>query len=532
MRNLAKLGGFLAALVLGLMLSTAPHSALAQDQTPAATAPAAAAPATPAPAEAAAPAAAAPAAPAPAAAAAPKPPTAADGDAWLKSPKGPPPYSPGAMSVGGVSAGDPAPMALNSGDTAWMETSSALVLLMTIPGLALFYGGMVRKKNVLATAMQSFTVTCLVTVLWMIVGYSLAFTWGGKFNPYIGGLNYIMLHGMTPTAVYNFAPNIPETVFMGFQMTFAIITPALIAGSFAERMKFTSLLWFMGLWLLLVYCPIAHMVWYSFDGKGEHSGFLFNLGELDFAGGTVVHMNAGLAGLMCCLVMGPRRGYNAKGGAQSEAMIPHNILLSLIGASLLWVGWFGFNAGSATAASSLSGSAWANTQVATGMAGLSWMFTEWLFRGKPTVFGIISGAVAGLVAITPASGFVALDGALYIGIAVGIVCFLTTAFMKPIFGYDDSLDAFGVHGIGGFLGAMLTGVFASSAINSLGKGWLPDGNLAQVWIQLKSCGIVAAYDVVMTLVILIVLRITVGLRVDEAAEQEGLDLALHGEQIQ
>ncbi|MFZ1989258.1 MAG: ammonium transporter, partial [Alphaproteobacteria bacterium] len=344
------------------MLSAAPHSsAFAQDQTPAASAPAATPPATEAPA--AAPAAEAPAeaAPAPAAAEAPKPPTAADGDAWLKSPKGPPPYSPGAMSVGGVSAGDPTPLALNSGDTAWMETSSALVLLMTIPGLALFYGGMVRKKNVLSTAMHSFATTALVTVLWMIVGYSLAFTWGGKFNPYIGGLNYIMLHGMTPTAAYNFAPNIPETVFMAFQMTFAIITPALIAGSFAERMKFTSLLWFMGLWLLLVYCPIAHMVWYTFDNKPEHSGLLFALGELDFAGGTVVHMNAGLAGLMCCLVMGPRKGYNPKGGEQSEAMIPHNILLSLVGASLLWVGWFGFNAGSATAANGLSGSAWANT---------------------------------------------------------------------------------------------------------------------------------------------------------------------------
>ena len=536
MRNIAKLGGFVAALVLSLMLSMAPHSsAYAQDQTPAATAPAASTPAAMPPATtetpAAAPAEAAPAPAAPAAAEAPKPPTSADGEAWLKDQKGAPPYSPGAMPVGGVSAGDPAAPALNTGDTAWMETSAALVLMMTIPGLALFYGGMVRKKNVLATAMQSFAVTCLVTVLWMVVGYSLAFSWGGKWNPYIGGLNYIMLHGMTPAVVYNFAPNIPETVLMAFQLTFAIITPALIAGSFAERMKFTSLLWFMGLWLLLVYCPIAHMVWYSFDGKAEHSGLLFALGELDFAGGTVVHMNAGIAGLMCCLVMGPRKGYNPRGGEQSEAMIPHNILLSLIGASLLWVGWFGFNAGSAVGASPLSGSAWANTQVATGMAGLSWMFTEWLFRGKPTVFGIISGAVAGLVAITPASGFVALDGALYIGIAVGIVCFLTTAFMKPIFGYDDSLDAFGVHGIGGFLGAMLTGVFAAPAVNSLGTGLLY-GNPAQVWIQLKSCGIVGAYDAIVTLIILFVLRVTVGLRVDEAAEQEGLDLALHGEQIQ
>jgi ammonium transporter, Amt family len=425
-----------------------------------------------------------------------------------------------AQTVAPAAPAAPPPPKLDSGDTAWMLTSTALVLMMTIPGLALFYGGMVRKKNVLATAMQSFAVTCLVTVLWMIVGYTLAFTDGGSSNAYIGGLKYVMLKGMNPDVIKGV---IPESVFMVFQMTFAIITPALIAGSFAERMKFTSLLWFMGLWLLLVYCPIAHWVW--------GGGFLGTMGELDFAGGTVVHMNAGIAGLMCCLVMGPRKGYNTKGGEQPESMIPHNILLSLIGASLLWVGWFGFNAGSELAADGIAGAAFANTQVATGMAGLSWMFTEWLFRGKPSVFGIISGAVAGLVAITPASGFVALDGALYIGIAVGIVCFLTTAFMKPLLGYDDSLDAFGVHGIGGFLGAIMTGLFAAPFINSAGTGLLY-GNPAQFIIQLKACGFVAAYDAVVTLVILFVLRITVGLRVDENAEVEGLDLALHGEQIQ
>jgi Amt family ammonium transporter len=425
-----------------------------------------------------------------------------------------------------------APAVIDTGDTAWVITASALVLMMTLPGLALFYGGLVRSKNVLNVLMQCFLSAGVVGVLWILVGYSLAFGTGGAF---IGDLSKMGMAGVSMDSVTaNFASpprNIPEYAFIMFQAMFAIITPALILGAIAERMKFSVWVVFISVWLLLVYCPIAHMVWYTFDNTPEHSGLLFALGELDFAGGTVVHMNAGLAGLMCCLVMGPRKGYNAKGSAQSEAMIPHNILLSLIGASLLWVGWFGFNAGSATASNAIAGSAWANTQVATGMAGLSWLFTEWLFRGKPTVFGIISGAVAGLVAITPASGFVALDGALYIGIAVGIVCFLTTAFMKPLFGYDDSLDAFGVHGIGGFLGAMLTGVFASSAVN-FGKGWLPDGNFDQMWIQLKSCGIVAGYDVVMTLIILFVLRVTVGLRVDENAEQEGLDLALHGEQIQ
>ncbi len=310
---------------------------------------------------------------------------------------------------------------------------------------------------------------------------------------------------------------------MVFQMTFAIITPALITGSFAERMKFTSMLWFMGLWLLLVYCPIAHWVW--------GGGFLAKMGELDFAGGTVVHMNAGIAGLMCCLVMGPRKGYNAKGGEQSKSMIPHNVLLSLIGASLLWVGWFGFNAGSELASDGLAGAAFGNTQIATAAAGLAWMFAEWLFRGKPTVFGIISGAVAGLVVITPASGFVTLDGSLWIGIAAGIVCFLSATYMKPLLGYDDSLDAFGVHGVGGFLGAVLTGVFAAPAINSAGTGLL-FGNPAQLFIQLKACGIVAVYDAVVTLVILFVLRVTLGLRVDESAELEGLDLALHGEHIE
>jgi Amt family ammonium transporter len=409
---------------------------------------------------------------------------------------------------------------MNPGDTAWMMTSSALVLMMTIPGLALFYGGMVRKKNVLATAMHSFSAACLITVLWMIVGYSIAFTDGGSSNAFIGGLSSFMLKGMTPDKL---SGTIPESVFMVFQMTFAIITPALITGAFAERMKFSALLWFLGLWLIFVYCPIAHWVW--------GGGFLSDMGTLDFAGGTVVHLNAGVAGLVAAIVLGPRKGYKVKAGTQTELLMPHNILLSLIGASLLWVGWFGFNAGSELASDGIAGAAFANTQVATAMAGLAWMFTEWLLRGKPTVFGIISGAVAGLVAITPASGFVALDGALYIGIAAGIICYLATAYLKEWLGSDDSLDAFGVHGIGGFVGAVLTGVFAAPVINSGGTGLLY-GNPAQLFIQLKSCGIVAVYDAVVTLVILFVLRITVGLRVDEPAEVEGLDISLHGEQVQ
>src|SRR5229473_6453428 len=300
-----------------------------------------------------------------------------------------------------------APVKLDSGDTAWMLTSTALVLMMTIPGLALFYGGMVRKMNVLATVMQSFAITCLVTVLWAVVGYSLAFTEG---NPFIGGLSRFLLTGMTLDGVNELAKTIPESVYMSFQMTFAIITPALICGAFADRMKFSAMLWFMGLWSLLVYAPIAHWVW----GPG---GFLGDAGVLDFAGGTVVHINAGVAGLMCCLVMGKRKGYG------TEMFAPHNLVLSVIGASLLWVGWFGFNAGSATKAGGNAGMAMAVTQIATATAALAWMFAEWIARGKPSVLGIISGAVAGLVAITPASGFVDPRGALVIGIAAGIACY-------------------------------------------------------------------------------------------------------------
>src|SRR5712672_2999449 len=400
----------------------------------------------------------------------------------------------------------PAAPKLDSGDTAWMLTSMALVLMMTVPGLALFYGGMVRKMNVLATVMQSFAVTCLVTVLWMIVGYSLAFTEG---NPFFGGFSRVLLDGMTIDSINDLAKTIPESVYMCFQMTFAIITPALICGALADRMKFSALLWFIGLWSVLVYAPIAHWVW----GSG---GFLNDAGILDFAGGTVVHINSGVAGLMAALVMGKRTGYG------TEPMPPHNLVLSVIGASLLWVGWFGFNAGSATAANGNAGMAMAVTQIATATAALSWMFAEWITRGKPSVLGIVSGAVAGLVAITPASGFVDPRGALIIGIAAGVICYWGATGLKHALGYDDSLDAFGVHGVGGFVGAILTGVFALEAIGGTGKKGLIDGNPHQVLVQLYGITVTIVYDVIVSLILLKLVDLTVGLRVDAEVEREGL----------
>ncbi len=399
---------------------------------------------------------------------------------------------------------------------AWMLTATALVLMMTIPGLALFYGGMVRKMNVLATVMQSFTVTCLVTVLWTIVSYSLAFTPG---TPFIGGSSRILLMGMNIDSINDLAKTIPESVYMCFQMTFAIITPALICGSIADRMKFSALIWFIGLWAILVYAPIAHWVW-------GPDGFLNNAGVLDFAGGTVVHINSGVAGLMCALMLGKRRGYG------SEPMAPHNLVLSVIGASLLWVGWFGFNAGSATAANGSAGMAMAVTQIATATAALSWMFVEWILRRKPSVLGIISGAVAGLVAITPASGFVDPRGALIIGVAAGIACYWGATGLKHMFGYDDSLDAFGVHAVGGTVGAILTGVLAVAAVGGDGHSGLIDGNPHQVIVQLYGVGCTIAYDAVVSLILLKVIDLVIGLRVDLDAEREGLDLSLHGEVIQ
>ena len=418
-------------------------------------------------------------------------------------------------AAAGAAGAAAAASAINSGDTAWMLTSTALVLMMTIPGLALFYGGMVRKMNVLATIMQSFAVTCLVTVLWMVVCYSLAFTEG---NAYVGGLGRLLLKGMTVESINDLAKTIPESVYMCFQMTFAIITPALICGAFADRMKFSALLWLIGLWSILVYAPVAHWVW----GPG---GFLADAGVLDFAGGTVVHINSGVAGLMAALVMGKRRGYG------TEPMAPHNLVFSVIGASLLWVGWFGFNAGSAVAANGAAGMAMAVTQIATATAALTWMFVEWAMRGKPSVLGIISGAVAGLVAITPASGFVDPRGALIIGIVAGIICYWGVSGLKNSLGYDDSLDAFGIHGLGGTVGAILTGVLAVAAVGGEGKSGLIDGNAHQVITQLYGVGVTVVYDAVVSLILLKIIDAIIGLRVDTDVEREGLDLAIHGEVV-
>jgi ammonium transporter, Amt family len=427
------------------------------------------------------------------------------------------PAEPPAPAEAASAEAEPAAPMINSGDTAWMLTSTALVLLMTIPGVALFYGGMVRKKNVLATTAQSFAVTGLVTVLWMAIGYSLVFTDGGGLQSVIGGFSYMFLAPMGVNSTHSLAATIPESVFMTFQMTFAIITPALIAGAFADRMKFSALLWFMGLWLVFVYAPIAHWVW--------GGGLLGGMGVLDFAGGTVVHLNAGTAGLVCALVLGKRVGYG------TENMAPHNLVLSLIGASLLWVGWFGFNAGSAVSAGGTAGMAMAVTQIATGAASLAWMFAEWVVAKKPSVLGMISGAIAGLVAITPAAGFVDPMGGLWIGIAAGVVCYLASVPMKRAFGYDDALDVWGVHGVGGALGAVLTGVFANSAINSLGMGWLHDGNFGQVITQILGVLYTFVYCAIATFIILKVVDLTVGLRVKRDIEVEGLDINLHGETV-
>jgi Amt family ammonium transporter len=421
-----------------------------------------------------------------------------------------------------AAAAAPVAPKLDSGDTAWMLTSVALVLMMTIPGLALFYGGMVRKKNVLATLMQSVAITCLVTVLWAIIGYSLAFTSGSAF---LGGFDRVLLRGMKIDSFTDLAKTIPESVYMCFQMTFAIITPALICGSVADRMKFSALMWFIALWSLVVYAPVAHWVWMT-------DGFLNKAGVLDYAGGTVVHINAGVAGLVAALVLGKRRGY------PKDAMPPHNLVLTVIGTGLLWVGWFGFNAGSAVTAGFNAGMAMAVTQIATAAAALSWMLVEWALRGKPSVLGICSGAVAGLVAITPASGFVDPSAALIIGLVAGAVCFWSASTLKHMLGYDDSLDAFGVHGIGGMIGAVLTGVFARASIIAgtstdvdMSKGGLIDGHPDQVLTQLYGIAAVVVFDAIVSFVLLKVIDLVIGLRVDEETEVEGLDLALHGEVV-
>jgi Amt family ammonium transporter len=386
---------------------------------------------------------------------------------------------------------------------------------MCIPGLALFYGGMVRKKNVLATLMQSFAICCLVTLLWWVIGYSWAFTpgsgfIGGSSRAFFNGIRFIANPAGNSLTVSHLAPTIPETVYAMFQMTFAIITPALIAGSFADRMKFSAMLVFMAAWSLLVYVPIAHMVW-------EPSGWLNAGGVLDYAGGTVVHINAGVAGLASCLVLGKRLGYG------KEAMPPHNLTLTLIGASLLWVGWFGFNAGSAVAADGRAGMAMLATQMATGAAALSWMFSEWISKGKPSVLGIASGAVAGLVAITPASGYVGPTPAVIIGLVAGVVCYIASTSLKHAFNYDDSLDAFGVHGVGGIVGALLTGVFVSKEISGV------DGS---VLVQAKGVGVTLVYGFIVSYILLVIIDKVIGLRVTEEQEREGLDISLHGESIE
>ena len=419
-----------------------------------------------------------------------------------------------------MAADEVAAPVLNSGDTAWMLTATALVLFMTIPGLALFYGGMVRSKNILSVMMQCFAITGLISILWVIYGYSIAFDTTGmeqgvtNFNSFIGGFSKVFLNGVTPDSLTSATALFPEAVFITFQMTFAIITPALIVGAFAERMKFSAMLIFMGIWFTLVYAPIAHMVW-SGDG-----GLLWDWGVLDFAGGTVVHINAGIAGLVACIVLGKRKGY------PTTPMAPHNLGYTLIGAAMLWIGWFGFNAGSAAAANGTAGMAMLVTQIATAAAALGWMFAEWITHGKPSALGIASGVVAGLVAITPAAGTVGPMGAIVIGLASGVICFFCATSLKRKLGYDDSLDAFGVHGVGGIVGAILTGVFAAPVLGGFGE---VTDIATQVWIQFKGVAFTVVYTGIVTYVILKVLDAVMGLRVAEEVEAVGLDLAEHTE---
>jgi len=440
----------------------------------------------------------------------------------------------------------PASSCINGGDTAWMMTSTAIVLMMTVPGLAMFYGGMVQPKNYLHTVMQCFTICCLISCIWMIFGYSLAFRPGTKV---IGGASRFWLLGMEAWSVHPLAPTIPESVYMMFQMTFAIITPALIVGGLAERMRFSSLIVFMSAWHLIVYCPIAHSVWAT-------DGFLHMAGILDYAGGSVVHLNSGVAALMCAICLGKRHGH---GISRFE---PHNVSISLIGASLLWVGWFGFNAGSAGGANIAAGTAMMTTQIATGAGGMSWMFIEWYMKGKPTVMSVISGAVAGLVAITPAAGFVDANGAIIIGFLVGIFCHFTI-HIKDKLGFDDALDAFGVHGCGGAFGSLMTGLFAQPKLNQLYPGCphpnepcpgpgLAAGQLVsgafydhtlpkayglsnrrgrQIGLQLYGIVVCAGWSAFASYILLKIIDRLMGLRVDVQDEVEGLDSSVHGESV-
>jgi Amt family ammonium transporter len=403
-----------------------------------------------------------------------------------------------------------APLALDGAATAWMLISTALVLFMTLPGLALFYGGMVRRKNVIATVTQSVAAAAVVTLLWFLAGYSLAFSQGGSLQNLIGGLDAALLNGVTPASANGLAKTIPEYLYIAYQLTFAIITPALIAGAFAERMKFSALLLFISLWSLVVYAPVAHWVW--------GGGFLGGLGVIDFAGGSVVHVNAGVAGLVCALVLGPRHGF------RRDNMAPHNLVLTAIGAAILLVGWIGFNAGSALAADAIASLALLNTVLAPMCGAITWTGLEWFERRKPTLLGLLSGMVAGLVAITPAAGYVDPKGAVVIGLLSGPVCYAGAVWLKNWLKYDDSLDAFGVHGLGGIAGALLTGVFAAKAVN-------PAGADASLWKQAIGLGATAVWSAAGTFAILWVCKLTTGLRVTRDEEIEGLDTVLHGEAL-
>ncbi|MDD2704844.1 MAG: ammonium transporter [Acidocella sp.] len=404
---------------------------------------------------------------------------------------------------------------LNSGDTAWMLISSVIVLMMTVPGLALYYGGLLRRKNILAMLMQCFFATGLISVLWCVIGYSLAFTAGsGPLAPFVGGFSRFMLNG---TGLNGLSGTIPETVFAMFQCTFAIITPVLILGGPADRLKFSSAMVFLGIWLIAVYCPVAHMVW----GPG---GFLMNAGVLDFAGGTVVHINSAVAGLVAAVMVGKRAGYGR------DNMAPADLGYTFLGGALLWVGWFGFNAGSALTAGGQAGMAMINTHLATSAAVVSWTLVEWLTKGKPSLLGAVSGAVAGLVAITPACGFVGVPGALVIGLCAGAVCYWGVTGFKSMFNYDDALDVWGVHGMGGILGAMLTGVFALNEVG--GHSGALEGNVHQLLLQAEGVVVTILYSGIASFIILKLIDITMGLRVSKEDESQGLDITQHGEVLQ
>ena len=413
-----------------------------------------------------------------------------------------------AAPAAAVTAPAPAPK-IDTGDTAWMIVATAMVMLMSLPGLALFYGGLAKRKDSLNTMAMTFVTFCIVSVLWVIYGYT--FSFDTDIKGIIGGASKLFLKGVGPNSISDLAKTIPEYIFIAYQLTFAAITVALASGAYIERMKFSAWILFSVLWMTIVYLPVAHWVW--------GNGFLAKAGALDFAGGTVVHVNAGIAALVGALLLGKRR---------EKAIIPSNLTLVITGAGLLWFGWFGFNAGSALAASGLAGAAFINTNTATAVAAISWMVVEWMHSGKPTVLGLASGAVGGLVAITPAAGFVNISGAIIIGIAAGVIPFFAVAKMKPMFGYDDTLDAFGIHGVGGTIGAILTGVFADPAINEAGKGLLY-GNPIQVWIQIKAVAVTLLYSGVMTFILFMVIKAVVGIRADAEEEYVGLDESQHGE---